>query len=252
MGWGGKGYAATCLLSLARRSGCYAVTCSQDARRNHYPSTSSHTCVGLVAWSVEKEDACFCATSITSCCSLDHVLPQSLSEMFEKPDFWSSWNVLALYTGMVQKVGDLTANDIAFASAMWHTTRWSSLARPKSIKRYASVEHSCWTRSGATWSASYPSRSIAKTKLPGRVLKESTICVAPFTTRWPNANFMFLWWRCYATCGLGGGGGGALVTFLLMLRNSPLYAATARDKVRNMWWRCYATCGLGGDGVGHW
>ena len=179
MGWGGKGYAVTCLLSLARRSGCYAVTCSQDARRNHYPSTSSHTCVGLVAWSVEKEDACFCATSITSCCSLDHVLPQSLSEMFEKPDFWSSWNVLALYTGMVQKVGDLTANDIAFASAMWHTTRWSSLARPKSIKRYASVEHSCWTMSGATWSASYPSRSIAKTKLPGRILKESNNMCGP-------------------------------------------------------------------------
>ena len=38
--------------------------------------------------------------------------------------------------------------------------------------------------------------------------------------------------------------------FLLMLRNSPLYAATTGDKVRNMCWRCYATCGLGGDGVG--
>ena len=27
---------------------------------------------------------------------------------------------------------------------------------------------------------------------------------APFATRWQNANFVFLWWRCYATCGLGG------------------------------------------------
>ena len=170
---GGKGYAVTRLLSLARRSGCYAVTCSQDARRNHYPSTSSHTCVGLVAWSVDKEDACFCANSITSCCSLDHVLPQSLSEMLEKPDFLGSWNVLALYMEMAQKVGDLIANGIAFVSAMWHTTRWSSLEKPKSNKRYASVEHSCWTRSGATWSASYPCRSIAKTKLPGRSRKDS-------------------------------------------------------------------------------
>ena len=97
-----------------------------------------------------------------------------------------------------------------------------------------------------------------------------------------------MWWKCYATCGLGGdnvpvdaaqltallsnrrgqgmqhvmkmlhhmwvgwGWGGALTTFLLTLRNSQLYAATAGDKVRNMGWRCYATCGLGGDGVGHW
>ena len=104
-----------------------------------------------------------------------------------------------------------------------------------------------------------------------------------------------MWWRCYATCGLGGDGvgwgtdkvpvdatqrtalrsnrrgqgtqhvmkmlrhmwvgwgwGGALITFLLMLHSSQLYAATAGDKARNMWWRCYATCGLGGDGVGHW
>ena len=48
---------------------------------------------------------------------------------------------------------------------------------------------------------------------------------------------------------VGWGWGGALITFLLMLRNSQLYAATAGDKVRNMWWRCYATCGLGGGGV---
>ena len=33
---------------------------------------------------------------------------------------------------------------------------------------------------------------------------------------------------------VGWGWGGALITFLLMLRNSPLYAATAGDKVRNM------------------
>ena len=52
--------------------------------------------------------------------------------------------------------------------------------------------------------------------------------------------------------GWGWGGGGALITFLLMLRNLQLYAATAGDKVRNMWWRCYATCGLGGGGVAHW
>ena len=51
---------------------------------------------------------------------------------------------------------------------------------------------------------------------------------------------------------VGWGWGGALITFLLMLHNSQLYAATAGDKARNMWWRCYATCGLGGDGVGHW
>ena len=51
---------------------------------------------------------------------------------------------------------------------------------------------------------------------------------------------------------VGWGWVGALITFLLMLRNSQLYAATTGDKVRNMWWRCYATCGLGGDGVGHW
>ena len=36
---------------------------------------------------------------------------------------------------------------------------------------------------------------------------------------------------------VGWGWGGALITFLLMLRNSQLYAATAGDKVRNMWWR---------------
>jgi len=33
---------------------------------------------------------------------------------------------------------------------------------------------------------------------------------------------------------VGWGWGGALITFLLMLRNAQLYAATAGDKVRNM------------------
>ena len=175
-------------LWVARRSGCYAVTCSQDARRNHYPSTSSRTCVGLVAWSVEREDACFCANSITSCCSLDHVLPQSLCEMFEKPDFLGSWNVLALYMGMVQKDGNLSANGIAFASAMWHTTtRWSSLEKPKSNKRYTSVEHSCWTRSGATWSASYhfvPFSVHSKEKVTRKDSQRIQQYVWSFAYRW--------------------------------------------------------------------
>ena len=56
-------------LWVARRSGCYAVTCSQDARRNHYPSTSSRTCVGLVAWSVEEGGRLLL-------CQLNHILLQ--------------------------------------------------------------------------------------------------------------------------------------------------------------------------------
>ena len=40
------------------------------------------------------------------------------------------------------------------------------------------------TRSGATWSASYPSRSIAKTKLPGRILKEIQQYAWSFAYHW--------------------------------------------------------------------
>ena len=49
-----------------------------------------------------------------------------------------------------------------------------------------------------------------------------------------NCKFNVLVMKMLRHMSVGWGWGGALITFLLMLRNSQLYAATAGDKVRNM------------------